>query len=219
MTIWPLVRKRFYRWPWMSRLIADQFHRMYYYTPGRTWLNASWLGTGIEKCPLDLWVYQEMLHEIRPDLVVETGTAHGGSALYLASLFDLLGTGRVVTIDVAAREGRPQHPRITYLTGSSISDEIQRQVRAQVRPEDRVMVILDSDHSKAHVLAELRSYAELVSPGSYCVVEDSNVNGHPVAREFGAGPMEAVDDFLKETEAFVVDRKQEKFYLTFNPRG
>jgi cephalosporin hydroxylase len=79
--------------------------------------------------------------------------------------------------------------------------------------------LLDSDHSYANVLAELRAYHGFVTPGSYCVVEDGNVGGHPVAREFGAGPFEAVRTFLAETEAFEVDRSREKFYLTFNPSG
>jgi cephalosporin hydroxylase len=132
---------------------------------------------------------------------------------------DLLGNGRIVTIDALAREGRPVHPRVTYLTGLSTDPAILAEVRSHVRPGDRVLVLLDSDHSERNVLAELRAYQDLVSPGSYCVVEDSNVNGHPVAREHGPGPMEAIRVFLRENTGFQVDRDREKFFLTFNPSG
>lgn len=217
------VRKRVRQWLYgnatVSRRITDRFHRLYYYSRQRTWRNTHWLGTEVLKCPFDLWVYQELLHELRPDLIIETGTAYGGSAAYLASLCDLLGHGRIVTIDVEERRGRPSHPRVRYRTGMSTDPAIVAELHAEVRPGDRVLVILDSDHSEANVLAELRAYHELVSVGSYCIVEDSNVNGHPVWREFGPGPMEAIRSFLQENDGFEIDRDREKFFLTFNPSG
>ena len=219
MKLRKLVRRAFYAPSPVPRWIADRFHKLYYYQRERTWRNTRWMGTEVLKCPLDLWIYQELLHELRPDLIVETGTAFGGSAAYLASLCDLQGHGRIVTIDAKEREGRPTHPRITYLTGRSTDAGIVAQVEAMVRPGDRVLVLLDSDHSERNVLAELRTYHGLVSVGSYCVVEDSNVNGHPVAREHGPGPMEAIRAFLRENEAFEIDREREKFFLTFNPSG
>lgn len=219
MKVRKLVRRAFYAPSAIPRWITARFHKLYYYQRERTWRNTRWMGTDVLKCPLDLWVYQELLYELRPDLILETGTAFGGSAAYLAALCDLLGNGRIVTIDALAREGRPVHPRITYLTGLSTDPEIVAAVRSQVRPGERVLVLLDSDHSERNVLAELRIYQEFVSPGSYCVVEDSNVNGHPVAREHGPGPMEAIQAFLRETDAFEVDREREKFFLTFNPSG
>jgi cephalosporin hydroxylase len=186
---------------------------------GETRADTHWLGVRTDKCPLDLWVYQEILHELRPDLIVEAGTAYGGSALYLASMCDLLGHGRVVTIDVQEQPGRPQHPRLDYVHGSSSSPEIFERVRAELPVGGRAMVVLDSDHRKEHVLAELRLWSPLVSPGSYLVVEDTILNGHPVSPEFGPGPMEAVEEFLRETDEFEVDRRREKLYLTFNRRG
>jgi cephalosporin hydroxylase len=196
-----------------------RFHRLYYDRRPQTWSNTSWLGTKVAKCPLDLWVYQELVHELRPALVVETGTFRGGSALFLASCLDLVDHGRVVTIDVEPRPGRPPHPRITYLTGSSTDPSILETVQQDAAAADTVLIVLDSDHSYDHVLAELQAYSPLVTEGSYLVVEDTNVNGHPVLPKFGPGPYEAVETFLESSTAFVRDREREKFMLTFNPGG
>jgi cephalosporin hydroxylase len=196
-----------------------KFHRLYYGDTDRTWSNTTWLGVRVFKCPLDLWVYQELIGRIRPDLVIETGTAAGGSALYLASCLDLVGNGRLLTVDIVKRDDRPDHARITYLTGSSVSDEVFAAVSAAAAFAETVMVILDSDHSAAHVLRELRLYAPLVTAGSYVIVEDTNVNGHPILRSHGPGPHEAVETFLGEEPAFVRDAECEKFFMTFNPGG
>ena len=203
-----------------SRRTASRFHRLYYEVGkrGGTWKDTRWLGVVAYKSPLDLWVYQEILHEVRPQLIVETGTAHGGSALYLASICDLLGDGEVVTIDVAEGE-RPAHPRISYLRGSSVSGDVVAAVRARAEGRSPVMVVLDSDHREDHVLGELRAYADLVTPGSYLIVEDTSVNGNPVEPAFGPGPMEAVRTFLREDRRFEVDRTREKLLMTFNPGG
>jgi cephalosporin hydroxylase len=166
-----------------------------------------------------MWVYQEILKETTPDLIIETGTLYGGSAYFLASMCDLLNRGRVISIDISDKPGRPQHPRIQYLLGSSTSPAILEQVRVAVQPGNRVMVILDSDHRKAHVLDELRAFERFVTPGCYLVVEDTNLNGHPVLPSFGPGPTEAVREFLAENSSFSVDKSREKFRLTFNPSG
>jgi cephalosporin hydroxylase len=203
----------------LENRVVRQFHRLYYDSGSSTWSNTFWLGTPAQKCPLDLWVYQELLHEVRPEAIVETGTASGGSALYLASICDLLGRGSIVSVDVVDRPDRPTHERITYLTGSSIAPEIQRKVHELVGDRAPVLVILDSDHARDHVLEELRLYSPLVTAGSYLVVEDTNINGHPVLPEFGPGPMEAIEEFVRESREFSVDTTREKFFLTFNPRG
>jgi cephalosporin hydroxylase len=197
----------------------DQFHMLYYSGREQTWGNTFWLGQTVLKCPLDLWSYQEILHEVQPELIIETGTYQGGSALFLASICDLLDQGEVLTIDVDRREGRPRHPRITYLTGSSTSSKILRQVRQRASGKSTVLVILDSGHGKDHVLSELHAYAPLVTPGSYLVVEDTNLNGHPVESNHGPGPAEAVEEFLERSDGFVRDESREKFLLTFNPGG
>jgi cephalosporin hydroxylase len=201
--------------------VVERFTEAYYEGAlfGETRANTRWLGVRTDKCPMDLWIYQELLHELRPGLVVETGTAFGGSALFFASMLDLLGHGKVVTVDVQPQDGRPEHPRIEYVTGSSVDADTFEHVRGRAEGAGTVLVVLDSDHRKEHVLEELRLYAPLVTPGSYLVVEDTILNGHPVSPDFGPGPMEAVEEFLREEPAFTADRGREKLYLTFNPNG
>lgn len=197
------------------------FHKLYYESgeKGGTWNNTCWLGVPILKCPLDLWIYQEILFEVKPELIIECGTFSGGSALFLAHLCDLIGCGEVVTIDIEQRSGLPQHPRISYWFGSSISEKIVESVRQKASGRSPVLVILDSDHHANHVLQELRLYSPLVTPGSYVIVEQTTLNGHPVAPDFGSGPLEAVQEFLKENHSFSVDTEREKFSFTFNPSG
>lgn len=213
--------------------VVDQFHKLYFdsHAVGKAWISSSWMGVPLHKCPTDLWTYQQIVYEVKPDVIVETGTLLGGSAYYLASLCDLIGRGRVITIDVDSTEdslsrvrepvckARPDHPRITYLRGSSTSEDVLQRVQSLIQAGDRVLVILDSDHSKTHVFKELCAYSSLVSIGSYLIVEDTNVNGHPVLPQFGPGPMEAVEGFLTKNTNFVPDRSREKHFLTFNPCG
>jgi cephalosporin hydroxylase len=201
--------------------IVDRFHRLYCQSGKSTWRETSWLGVPVIKCPLDLWIYHELLFRLRPDVIVETGTHRGGSALFLASMCDLIGSGRIITIDIReitprVQASRPEHPRITYLTGSSTDPAIVSGVTNAVSPGDTTLVLLDSGHERDHVLAEMRAYAPLVSEGSYMVVEDTNLNGWT---EWGPGPLEAVEDFVAEDDRFVVDRRLEKYFMTFNPSG
>lgn len=201
------------------RRTIHSFHRLYYESQWQTWKNTRWLGVRAYKTPLDLWIYQELVVSLRPELVIETGTAFGGSALFLATVCDAVGAGEIISIDSDPRPGLPEHDRVTYLTGSSIAPETVEAVAETARGKDPIMVILDSDHSRDHVLAELRHYADFVTPGSYLVVEDTNLNGHPVVPGFGPGPMEAVREFLDEREDFNADAERQKFFLSFNPGG
>jgi len=199
------------------------FHQLYYGATEQTWQDTHWMGHRAFKCPMDMWSYQEILCDTRPDLIIECGTAWGGSALFFASIFDLLdSSGEILTIDIESEEqmpGRPAHPRITYLTGSSTAADILDAARRRAASAERVMVVLDSDHSQAHVAEEIAAYSPVVTPGCYLVVEDTNINGNPVLPEWGPGPMEAVDEFLEDTRSFVRDQAREKFMLTFNPGG
>ncbi len=208
------------------RRIIDEFHRLYYESSRQTWKNTRWLGVRAYKTPLDLWVYQELLVRVKPELIIETGTSEGGSALFLATVCDLLGCGEILTIDTASRgrrappdAERPRHARVTYLKGSSTAPEMLKTVAARARDKSPIMVVLDSNHTFQHVLDELRHYADFVTPGSYLVVEDTNLNGHPILPDLGPGPTEAVQQFLAERSDFAPDREQEKFLLTFNPGG
>ncbi|HNQ88876.1 MAG TPA: CmcI family methyltransferase [Verrucomicrobiota bacterium] len=200
--------------------LADEFLKEYYSqgSGGGTWYDTRWLGARVLKCPFDLWVYQEILFETQPSLIVETGTFEGGGALFLASICDLIGKGKVITIDAKERSGRPAHPRITYWTGSSVDPAMVARARERAAGES-VMVILDSDHRKDHVSQELAVWSPLVTEGNYLIVEDTSLNGHPVVPEHGPGPMEAVAEFVNRTTDFEVDRSREKFLISFNPRG
>ena len=180
------------------------------YYASHVWKRTTWLGVPLLKYPTDLWSLQEILAEVRPDFVIETGTFHGGSALFLATTMDALGKNTVITIDVERQKNLPFHPRISYVTGSSVDRATLEVVKAWTTGE-RVLVVLDSDHSYEHVSAELRAYAPLVTPGSYLVVEDTNT----------PGPAEAVADFLASPEgaAFEADRSREKFGTGVNKGG
>jgi cephalosporin hydroxylase len=213
------VQRRLSRRAPLRNAAVRQFHRLYYYSSESTFQTTNWLGASVLKCPLDLWIYQELLTELKPDVIVETGTHEGGSALYLATICDLLGKGRVVTVDIEENDRRPAHDRIRYILGSSTADDVVARVKHELDGAQTVLVVLDSDHSRDHVLGELRIYGDFVTPGSYCVVEDTNVNGHPVYPEHGPGPMEAVDAFLDERSDYHIDPEREKFFMTFNPRG
>jgi cephalosporin hydroxylase len=202
-----------------ARDIVDKFHLLYFDNPKMTWQNTYWLRVPAQKYPLDLWIYQVIIYEIRPDIIVECGTAQGGAALFMASICDLVGNGKVITIDIAEDTNRPQHKRIVYLTGSSLHAEIVERVRREICNGDKVIVFLNSCHAKSHVLGELKVYSRFVTVASYVVVEDTSVNGHPILPDFGPDLMEAVDEFLAENSNSVVDVSRQKFFLTFNPKG
>jgi cephalosporin hydroxylase len=182
------------------------------------WTQATWLGAQALKNPLDLWVYQEIVFETKPDLIVETGTYRGGSALYLATICDLVGAGEVISIDIEpVRDDYPEHPRITYLGGRSSTDHgVLAEVRARAAGRN-TLVILDSDHSQRHVEAELEAYTPLVPVGGYVIVEDSNIG--QIRKDLLPGPLEAIERFLQTRGEFEIDRSREKFLITFNPSG
>jgi cephalosporin hydroxylase len=200
----------------LDRAAVSRAHDVLYRSDA--WTDATWLGAQALKNPLDLWVYQEIMAETRPELVVETGTYRGGSAFFLASICDLLGAGEVLSLDIEpVRDDYPKHARITYVGGRSSTDpEVVAEVRARAEGK-RTLVILDSDHSRSHVEAELAEYAPLVPVGGYVIVEDSNIG--QIREDLLPGPLEAIEAFLGRTDAFEIDRSREKFLITFNPSG
>jgi cephalosporin hydroxylase len=197
-----------------ERVVVDEYHRLYY----PFFRDTKWLGVTARKCPFDLFVYQELIFELRPDLIIECGTADGGSAVFLASICELAGHGEVVTIDIRGLDV-PKCHRVSYWQGGTLSTDVLTRLESFVQGMESVMVILDDDHTRDHVLEELRTYQRFVTPGSYLIVEDTNINNHPVFPEFGPGPMEAVETFLGESCEFKVDHSCEKFFLSFNPSG
>jgi cephalosporin hydroxylase len=180
-----------------------------------------WRGVDILKPPEDAWALQQIIVETRPDVIIETGTANGGSALFMADVCELEQHGAVITCDVSHEWVFPkvrEHPRITLVCADVLSDETAAKVTERCGHQ-RTMVVLDSDHAKGHVLRELELYAPLVSRGCYLIVEDTNLNGHPVFPDFGPGPAEALAEYLRSHETeWLVDRAREKF-VTFNPGG
>ena len=193
------------------------------------WESVLFLNVRILKNPMDLWMLQQIAFEVRPDVVVETGTWHGGSALYWAYTLNGLGLeqSRVVTVDLQEayhEEGAGSHPlwkkHVTFFKGSSTDEAIIRQIAAIVKGK-RTLINLDSDHSRDHVLKELRLYAPLVSPGSYLAVEDTHLDGVPTHPEQGPGPMAAVRQFLAEGggKDFEQDFSREAMIMTSYPGG
>ena len=199
--------------------IPAQFHSLYYSSPERTWKNTRWMGHRTMKCPLDLWIYQEILYELKPDIVIETGVNEGGGAAFLVSIMDSIGKGKLITVDIELLENRPVHERITYIKGSSTDEKVVQQISDMIKENQVVLVILDSDHNMPHVLREMEIYSEFVSKGCYMIVEDSNINGHPVVSNWGDGPFEAIQEFLTHNDSFEIAKEHEKYYMTFNPNG
>ena len=182
--------------------------------------HTTWLGQPIWQNVLDLWVIQETVAEVRPELLIECGTNRGGSALFYAQLFDLMGKGRVITVDVRKMH-ELSHPRVTFLIGSSVAPELVEQVRsASAAATGPVMVILDSDHSREHVASELEAYASMVTSGSFLLVQDGVIDVLPRFRRWRPGPLPAIRDFLESHPEFEVDRgRTSRFLVTHHPMG
>ena len=201
--------------------------------PYRYAYNFRWLGRPIIQFPQDMIAMQEIIWRVQPELIIETGIAHGGSLIYYASLLELIGKGEILGIDVdirqhnrAAIEKHPMSKRISMIQGSAIAMDVINTVRGRAVTKSPVLVVLDSNHTHEHVLAELRSYANLVTIGSYCVVFDTVVEDLPTDLQnkrpwsVGNNPKTAVREFLREDSRFEVDLDVEaKVLITVGPGG
>lgn len=201
----------------MDPTLAADFHRAWY--DSMIWKSTKWRGRHIQKCPMDLFIYQEILTETRPEFIIETGSYSGGSACFLRDMLLLLGIdGGVVTIDIQPPDQSARVDGVEYIKSSSTEPGLVARL-AQASQDRKTMVILDSDHSQAHVARELEAYAPLVSLGQYLIVEDTNINGHPVLPGFGPGPAEATNEFLPRHPEFERDLSRERLMITQNPGG
>jgi cephalosporin hydroxylase len=201
--------------------------------------NFSWLGRPIIQYPQDIIATQEIIWRVQPDLIIETGIAHGGSLIFSASMLELNAAcggpadARVLGVDIdirahnrAAIEAHPMARRITMIEGSSIAQSVIDQVRATAQGRQRVLVMLDSNHTHDHVLAELEAYAPLTTPGSYCIAFDSIIEDVPAElmpdRPWGPGnnPKTAVHEYLKRHPEFVIDKNVDnKLAISVAPDG
>ena len=191
----------------------------------------TWLGIPIIQLPEDIVVMQELLWKVRPDVIVESGVAHGGALVLYASIMELLGRGKVIGVDIEIRkynrlaiEAHPLSHRIELIEGDSLADDTVAAVRSRIKPGERVMVALDSNHTREHVRGELERYAPLVTPNSYLVVFDAVmalVADAPAAGEGWAedNPLEAVRDFLDGNDDFEVDRSYERLAVSYCQGG
>lgn len=207
--------------------------------PHRYTYNFSWMGRPIIQFPQDVFAMHELIWTVQPDLIIETGIAHGGSLIFSAAMLELNAAcggpaeARVIGIDIDIRahnrqaiEAHPMFKRITLLQGSSVDESVVEQVRETAAGKQRVLVCLDSNHTHDHVLAELRAYAPLVSVGSYCVVFDTAIEDVPAelfpGRDWGPGnsPKSAAWQYLRENDDFSIDASiHQKLQITVAPDG
>lgn len=196
----------------------------------------TWMGVPIIQFPADVMATQEVIWNTRPDVIIETGVARGGSVLFMASILEVIGHGKVIGVDIDIRahnrdsiENHPMSRRVTLIEGGSADEETLARVRAEIPEGARVMVVLDSDHSRDHVLAECRAYGPLVTSGCYLVVADTLV-GHLSEAEApkrrskiwyaGDEPLSAMNDYLAETDRFQPDPViNGKLVLSSSPGG
>jgi cephalosporin hydroxylase len=217
-----LIRDRVYK----KRLSASLGTYLNWHLTDKRFLHSiDWMGIPARKLIFDLWIYQEIIHETRPDLIIEIGGFYGGSTLFLAQMQELLGHGEVLSIDVSHDYFMVEHPRIHKITGDCSVPAVLDQVH-KFAANKTVMVIHDGDHTAAAVERDLRLYADLVSPGNYLIIEDGAVDLlNPKHSKLGnaypdGGPLRASRKVYEEMQGnFEIDMRRERFILTTNPHG
>jgi len=193
--------------------------------------NFDWLGVPIIQYPQDIVAVQEIIWKVKPDFIIETGIARGGSLIFYASMLELLGKGKVLGIDIDIRshnrkeiEKHKMSHHVKMIQGSSVDDSVIKNIKKIVKKHKKIMVLLDSNHAHGHVLKELELYSPLVSKGSYLVVFDTVIEDLPRSKNrlWGKGnsPKTAVREFLKKNKNFIIDKEIEnKLLITVAPSG
>jgi cephalosporin hydroxylase len=206
------------------RTAGTRYHLWYYRK--RIWDTTTWIGVKTLKSPSDMWNYQEILTSLRPSLVIEFGTRFGGSALFFADVMRQIGNRfKLLSVDVDASnisERTRRDPDVELLTLSSVDPRVAERITGLRREyPGPVFAILDSDHAEAHVLAEMKSIRPVLVSGDYLIVEDTNVNGHPVYASHGPGPFEAMEQYFRQypDDYQRDDAREAKFGFSFATRG
>jgi len=181
----------------------------------------SWMGTPVLKNPLDAWIYQEIIHEVKPDIIIEIGSKFGGGTKYLANLLDIIDKGMVISIDIDRSEYNLSHKRVEELTGNSSDPIIISRVASLCRGKT-ALVIQDGGHSRKQALEDLENYSQFVSINSYFIMEDGIVDLFHDGDGLGFqedGPLTAVEEFLSRNSHFEIDHSRERYILTYNPNS
>ena len=181
--------------------------------------NCTWFGREALKNPFDAWVYQEIIYNTKPTIIIEIGNYSGGSTLYLATILDGLGFGKILGVDMNQEKVKDlNHNRISWITGDATSLDVYDKVKNEISQDDRVMIIEDSSHEYDSTLSILELYSPLVSKDCYFIIEDGICKEEYIPGP-KPGPFEATHEFLKTHSEFQIDKKMEKFFLTYNPDG
>lgn len=205
-----------------KKLLQTNLHDWLIYHQERIhFAKTSWMGIETLKNPLDAWIYQEILFEVRPDTVIEIGSFHGGSSLYIANVMDAIGHGNVISIEIDPALHKVSHPRIQLLVGDSTKNEMVKKVW-EICQDKKVLIIHDGNHDSAVVLADLNHYSPLVTKGSYFIVEDGIIDLFTSEDAIGSphpGPLAAITEFLANHPEFAADQERERYMITYNPSG
>ncbi len=225
------IKRIFQRLPTPSTSLRRREYEERYKMSLRAWLlrhqkeivfdQVFWMGKPIWKNVMDAWIYQEIVYEVRPDVIVEIGSKFGGSTRYFADLLELMKNGTVVSIDIDRSVYDLEHPRVKTFTGRSSDSDIIEAV-GEICLGKNVIVIQDGDHRKRQVLEDLENYSKFVSLGGYFIVEDGIVDLYHFGDGLGfkePGPLAAVEEFLEKNSEFVSDSSRERYLLTYNPKG
>lgn len=203
----------------MEEALERPLHEVLSLMQRRIMTQTTYFGIPTMKNPLDYWVYQELIFDQKPDVIIEIGNASGGSTLAFAHLCDLMGKGRIIGLDISHADVSDlvkKHPRVTLIEGPACDSF--HHVQKMLKQGEKILVIEDSSHSFENTLNVLRTFSPLIPPGGYFIVEDSICN-HGLNEGPVPGPYEAIEVFVRENHDFNINREKESFLITWNPKG